>query len=308
MSSFGLRSTFLSFFFSFDDSFSGFSLWSRTGILNEGIIGHSSLCTRQILLNQQTPALHAAFAAILGSEDLLVNLGRYGMLRPAKEHSERATITNLHLDMNPWRYFEGWFYCLLYSLALLLLLIIDQDNSYQIEVLSSLRYKHVQDWLTENNEPGCAAVGEQHVQGLVNLTDNLEQDGGFWLVPGFHKYLPQWVSEHQKLRQYYGPFCTFNVFRRSDIPEMYAAGCHISTRAGSAILWDQRTMHGSQANCSLRPRFAQFVKMFRAEHPAMTSERAGQRRNAILLKLQTAKIDPATDISPLGKKLFGLIE
>lgn len=272
------------------------------------MIGNSSLWTRQILLNRQTPALHAAFAAILGTENLLVNQDRYGMFRPAKEYPERATLTNLHLDLNPWRYFEGLLACLLHSLVLFLVLMIDKDNSYQIELLTSLRYKHGQDWIAENNEPGCAAVGEQHVQGLVNLADNCEQDGGFWLVPGFHKHLRQWTTEHQKLGQYYGPFCTFNVFRKTHIPEMYAAACHISTRAGSAILWDQRTMHGSQANCSLRPRFAQFVKMFPAEHPAMSSERAEKRRDAILLKLQAASIDPATEITPLGKKLFGLTQ
>ena len=67
-------------------------------------------------------------------------------------------------------------------------------------------------------------------------------------------------------------------------------------------------MHGSQANCSLRPCFAQFVKVFRTEHPAMTSERAERRRDVILLRLQAANIDPATEITPLGKKLFGLTE
>ena len=44
---------------------------------------------------------------MLGTEDLIVNHDRYGMFRPAKEHPERATMTNLHLDMNPWNYIEG---------------------------------------------------------------------------------------------------------------------------------------------------------------------------------------------------------
>ncbi len=86
-----------------------FRLWSRTGLVQEGIIGDASLWTRQILLNRQTPALHTAFATILGTENLLVNQDRYGMFRPAKEHHERATMTNLHLDMNPWNYIEGLF-------------------------------------------------------------------------------------------------------------------------------------------------------------------------------------------------------
>ena len=86
-----------------------FRNWRNTGFVDKGIICTSSLWTRQILLNRQTPALHAAFTAILGPEKLLVNHDRYGMFRPVKEHPERTTMTNLHLDMNPWCYFEGLF-------------------------------------------------------------------------------------------------------------------------------------------------------------------------------------------------------
>ena len=171
-----------------------------------------------------------------------------------------------------------------------------------------MQYKSDDDWIDENNEAGCAAVGELHVQGLVNLADNLEGDGGFWLVPGFHKYLTQWATENIALKKKFGRHFQFLLFDESDVPEMYAAACHISTRAGSAILWDQRTMHGSRANCSLRPRFAQFFKMFPKQHPTMTPERVEYRRKAILSKLQDAKIDPEIDLSSLGKRLFGLTQ
>lgn len=144
------------------------------------------------------------------------------------------------------------------------------------------------------------------MQGLVNLADNKEEDGGFWLVPGFHKYLPKWVEKNRSLAQWYGLRSQFNLFRTSHMPEMYAGACHIASRAGSAILWDQRTLHGSRANASRRPRFAQFFKMFPAEHPSMTPERAELRGKAILRKLSGAQIDPDTDLTPLGKKIFGI--
>jgi ectoine hydroxylase-related dioxygenase (phytanoyl-CoA dioxygenase family) len=177
-----------------------------------------------------------------------------------------------------------------------------------LEVLTALQYESDDDWIDENNEAGCAAVGELHVQGLVNLADNLEEDGGFWLVPGFHQYLPQWATKHKALSKKFGRGFQFILLDKSDIPDMYDAACHIATRAGSAILWDQRTMHGSRANSSLRPRFAQFFKMFPREHPAMTPERVEYRRKAILAKLQAAKVDPETDLTPLGKRLFGLVQ
>lgn len=184
--------------------------------------------------------------------------------------------------------------------------ILDQDNSYQIDVLTKLSYKYDDDWITENNETGCAKIGELHVQGLVNLADNVEEDGGFWLVPGFHKYLSTWAAKHRSFKNMYGKYYQFILLSKNHIPELYDAACHISTRAGSAILWDQRTMHGSRANQSLRPRFAQFFKMFPADHPAMTPERAEERQKAILQKLNNVNIDPQIDLTELGRKLFGL--
>lgn len=265
------------------------SIWYRTGLVEEGIIGDASLWTKQIILNRQTANLHRAFATILRTDDLLVNHDRYGMFRPTKDHPERKTMTNLHLDMNPWNY------------------IFDQDNSYQIEVLSSLRYESDDDWIDENNEVGCAMIGELHVQGLVNLADNREENGGFWLVPGFHKYLSRWTKENTEVKKKFGRHDQFILFDREDIPELYAVACHISTRAGSAILWDQRTMHGSRANQSQQARFAQFFKMFPREHPSMNTEREQSRRQVILSKFEKANINPDTDLTPLGKKLFGLV-
>ncbi|CAF2139798.1 unnamed protein product [Rotaria magnacalcarata] len=263
-------------------------LWSKTGILDEGIVGWESLWTRQILFNRQNPALHTAFASVLRTENLLVSHDRYGMFRPSKEHPERSTMTNLHLDMNPWLYID------------------QEDNSEQIEVLGELDYDSDDDWITENNEPGCSKVGELHVQGLVNLADNLEEDGGFWLVPGFHKYLTQWADDHRELRNFYGHYDQFIMIDREYIPELYDAACHISSRAGSAILWDQRTIHGSQANRSLCPCYAQIIKMFPIDHPGMTLVRSEKRSKTILAKLQVVNINPETDLTPLGRKLFGL--
>lgn len=84
--------------------------WSRTGYAQVGLIGNASLWTRQIVLNRQTPALHTAFATVLGTKKLLTNHDRYALFRPAKMHPERGTLTNLHLDMNPWVYLQGRHY------------------------------------------------------------------------------------------------------------------------------------------------------------------------------------------------------
>ena len=57
----------------------------------------------------------------------------------------------------------------------------------------------------------------------------------------------------------------------------------------------------------LIPRYAQFFKMFPRQHPAMTPEREQYRSQAIRRKLQNENINSETDLTPLGKNLFGLI-
>ncbi|CAF3687392.1 unnamed protein product [Rotaria sp. Silwood1] len=209
------------------------------------------------------------------------------MFRPTKEHPERATITNLHLDMNPWNY------------------IGDNDQSHLAKVFTELRYRSNRDWILENDEAGCAQLGQLYVQGLVNLADNHEEDGGFWLIPGFHQYMTKWTNKNYEFRERFLAHNQFIVFDKNEIPDMYKAACHISMRAGSAVLWDQRMMHGSRANCSLRPRYVQYLKMFRADIPTMTPERAERRRKAILEKLQAVNIDPITDLTAAGRIVFG---
>lgn len=33
-----------------------------------------------------------------------------------------------------------------------------------------------------------------HVQALINLADNRSEDGGFHIVPGFHKVFSEWTE------------------------------------------------------------------------------------------------------------------
>jgi hypothetical protein len=53
-----------------------------------------------------------------------------------------------------------------------------------------------EDFISENN--GTKNDGQLKLQGLVAFVDSTEQDGGFCLVPGFHKKLEEWakLTEH----------------------------------------------------------------------------------------------------------------
>ncbi len=49
-----------------------------------------------------------------------------------------------------------------------------------------------EDFIQENN--GCKNDGDEKVQGVLAFAESCEKDGGFCLVPGFHKNLHEWCS------------------------------------------------------------------------------------------------------------------
>ena len=56
------------------------------------------------------------------------------------------------------------------------------------------------------------AEGETHIQGLINLADNREDDGGFHCVPGCHKYIEDIArATADTIGTWYGPLQSFIV-------------------------------------------------------------------------------------------------
>jgi hypothetical protein len=109
-----------------------------------------------------------------GTEDLLVSHDRASFLRPTKsvllnsqlrDMKHWKTATNIHMDMGPWDYLH---------------------NPEKFEnVLGTLQYgKNLNHFIFENNQIMSTVNGGLHVQGVLNLADNHECDGGFQIVPG----------------------------------------------------------------------------------------------------------------------------
>eukprot|EP01121_Diplochlamys_sp_Union-15-3_P020397 TRINITY_DN7951_c0_g1_i1.p1 TRINITY_DN7951_c0_g1~~TRINITY_DN7951_c0_g1_i1.p1 ORF type:complete len:304 (-),score=47.28 TRINITY_DN7951_c0_g1_i1:288-1145(-) len=184
--------------------------WKRTGIYKEGLVGGGSLFTRRSMLNRQNPNLFKVFSVLLGTEDLLVNQDRYGFFRPTnsvkladgttKSFSERKTVYNVHLDMNPWSFIE---------------LKTPTNNNI---ILNSLRYVNSLDWIVENNQPGVAnpEYFQLNIQSALNLADNKAEDGGLHIVPGFHRHFAEWTQSRKNLRQTFGVEETFCLMPNSE--------------------------------------------------------------------------------------------
>jgi len=114
----------------------------------------------------------------------------------------------LHWDLNPWAWESN----------------LGEDYKFS-------------DFITENN--GSKKMGKIKCQGLINLVDALEDDGGFMCVPGFHKHLKEYVEktkhlDYPKLTLTKNSFSFSNVQPGDPINEQ---GQKITARAGTLIIW-----------------------------------------------------------------------
>lgn len=50
--------------------------------------------------------MHQVGRTLLETDRILISHDRYGCFRPTKINSSWSTIENLHIDMNPWVYYD----------------------------------------------------------------------------------------------------------------------------------------------------------------------------------------------------------
>ena len=193
-----------------------------------------------------------------------------------------AFMSVQHLDLNPWWWCES-------SPAIL-------------DGLDTLRYAKEQDFIRENNMV-VKSMG-LHVQCVMNFMDNVEDDGGTVLVPGFHRHVEEWCSRDPSLEGVSRQPLPWLHF--PDSSPLLRMAQRVPMRAGSVLVWHQTMVHGtSPNNCSNRCRMAQFMKAF----PGRTSispQRLQRRAEALTKALVARGIDIDKDITPIGRRVFGL--
>jgi hypothetical protein len=240
-----------------------------TGIASEGILPFAPVFTEIAVRNRCNAGIFSVCKNILGDDDVLINHDRYGLFRPTKgvvkdgkelNFPNYKTKLNVHLDMNPWNYIDK------------------SKEGIDIMKLDFLSYGNADDFIAENNicysiyrstekekledidETELMKVSRHNIQGLINLADNLEEDGGFHLVPEFHKKYINWTLKNVELGTQFSSASDFILLPKR-LP-LYNETIRITCRAGSIIIWSQLLPHGSRPNDSNRPRYAQFFKVF----------------------------------------------
>src|SRR3569623_1081397 len=91
-------------------------------------------------------------------------------------------------------------------------------------------------------------------QAILYLTDTAADQGALQVVPGFHHRLADgWLDSLDGADP-----------RRVDLS---AQAVTVPAAAGDLVIWRQELPHGASANCSDRPRLAQYVNMYPMNWP-----------------------------------------
>jgi hypothetical protein len=257
------------------------------GLRNEGIGGGTTVIKPQFVRNRCNPKIYQVASVLLSEYKLLTNIDRFGIFRPSKDRPEWKTTRNLHLDLNPVYWYES------------------EDAQEETELLNSLDYTTTKQFIRENNIIGTRATEEGkkvHIQGLINLAENREEDGGFLICPRVHAQLETVIKERIDLwREQFGSDNRFCVIPENGNEDIHKLATRVTARAGSLIFWSQLSPHGSAPNNSERFRYAQYIKMFSAS--TVTPNREKKRKSAIKKLLKEEHIP---ELSKLGKKIHGL--
>jgi len=195
----------------------------------------------QLLQNRQSKQIYDLLSKIFNDSNLRVSHDRWNIYLPTQVEElgtkkvSWKTKTNIHLDMNPSRY--------------------SHDEPKVLEIRDQLKFEDLYDFITENNLV-VQSMGTA-VQGLINLEDNTEEDGGLIIVPGFHKVYDEWLATMDK--------ADFdekkNSYQFPNDSEFLKLAQRIPMKSGSFVVWDQRCAHGSRPNESENFRMAQFIRM-----------------------------------------------
>lgn len=208
-----------------------------------GVIGKRALFNPRILEARLHPNVVAAYQAVYGREDVVACHDRAAWMRPAAHCAAWMTPfkwPGIHFDISLRGFFEP---------------------GYRQEVdnyLDGLDYHSFTGFVGENNAKH-ETMGRQ-VQGVLNLLDNRDEDGGFHCVPGFYgDELRNWVNGHKNLPEP-EPNGRYELSAFGMDAELAMWTQRIPCPAGTLLLFDTTLPHGTKPNASEQSRAILFLR------------------------------------------------
>ncbi|QKF94656.1 phytanoyl-CoA dioxygenase [Fadolivirus algeromassiliense] len=246
-----------------------------------GSVGKRALFTKTLLKNRTHKNVRKAYSIVYGLDEseLVCQHDRVGWMRPTiaddgsllEKYNTHYNKPGLHLDIDPKGYY---------------------DPSYRNAVdnfLSSLNYIDTSEFISENGAKNIT-MGLQ-LQGVLNLFDNQEDDGGFQCIPGGHNELKNWYEESKNY--FKNPVPNGNYFynlERKEDRKYSANATRIPCPAGTLIIFDATLPHGTKPNHSNKNRMIQYIRyMPKSSFP----KNVYKKRNSIIEKIcKEVNFDP----------------
>lgn len=212
-----------------------------------GVVGKDPIMTKILNRNRLHPNVKRAYSIIFGVDDneLLAQFDRIGWMRPNSrqngEYLGKYTTPfyspGLHLDIDPVHYFE--------------------KEKYPIvrEFLNNTPYTQVSHLFNENNVKNVM-MGLQ-CQGVLNLIDNDQSDGGFQFVESGHRLTGPWFQENKSRMDDSKPNGQYSFDKRD---HQFSHTKRLPCPAGTLIVFDVAMPHGTRPNRSSVNRMAQFLR------------------------------------------------
>jgi ectoine hydroxylase-related dioxygenase (phytanoyl-CoA dioxygenase family) len=256
------------------------------------VLGKAPLFDRCLLENRCNKNIYDIFSYLYGDEDLLCNHDRVGLFRPTRgvlindqvvdrdDWRSDYKYPSVHLDFNPTLYEKDK---------------VRIDRSY-------LYSQSKEDFLNENNMycrnmKGIeSSTPDMQLQGVLNLLDNGEEDGGFRCIPGFHHRFDEWRKNVSSI--YDHSYARYEFSSEIENDSKYLDVKKISCPASCMIVWDQRLAHGTQPNNSNHPRLIQYLRLFPSSY--LTKETRDRRKEMLLSCIKKE------DLEGLDTRVLGL--
>jgi len=267
----------------------------------KGILGWGMCVGPNAWENRFNENIYEIYSNLMGRKDLWVIIDRFGVMRPTKsipqgvipsastrvdviipddkvkdfqfeDKPDWLTFSNwLHWDLNPWKW-TG----------------VDPDV---------VREYHFDDFPTENNGIGSFEDGCIKLQGILNLTESLEPDGGFYVVPGFHKFISEWAQKTKNSSIYFEEKTNHWLIEVPNNEWIYTQGVKLKTRARSLVVWRSELPHCNYPNNSNRFRMVQYIRFF----PSQSKGTGLSNRKKYLQRM----LSSVKSMNPFRQKILG---
>jgi len=244
---------------------SDLSTYDKAAVNRFGVIGKRPLFNAAILRARVHHNVVAAYSAAYQRRDISACHDRAAWMQPAACNPQWDTPfawPGLHFDISPTGFYDG-------------------DFQPAVEDwLHNLNYDNWSGFVSENNAKH-ESMGRT-IQGVLNLLDNEEEDGGFHCVPGlFGPRLRTWVEEHTGLPapEANGPY-NFKAFGPD--AEIGAEAVRVPCPAGTLLPFDATLPHGTRPNASSQSRMILFLHYLTSDS---LPREAWKDRNAALRRI-----------------------